>query len=87
MLEETSLTAGELVAAGAQPWPMPHQLLFGFHGRCQDLAAAAAGDDLAEIRLLTRPELHAALAERTLLVPPRRSLAGSIIRAWLAGSG
>ncbi len=83
LLEETSLRARELVAVGTQPWPMPHQLLFGFRGRCDVVGVASASDDLAEIRLLTRAELIQALADRRLMVPPRRSLAGSMIRTWL----
>ncbi len=83
-VEETGVTVSALDPIGSQPWPMPHQLLFGYAGRCEDVGAAVAQDDLAEIRLFTRDELRAVMESRELMVPPRRALAGALIRRWLA---
>lgn len=83
--EETGLEIFDLEAAGAQAWPMPHQLLFGYGSRCADVRIAAPSDDLEEVRILTRAQLREQMADRTIMIPPRRALSGQLIRAWRDG--
>jgi NAD+ diphosphatase len=85
VLEETGLVVDGLAPAGDQPWPNPHQLLVAFAGTTADVRRFRLTEELEAIRVLTRPELRAALAAGELVVPPPRSQAGVMIGAWLDG--
>jgi NAD+ diphosphatase len=82
--EETGLVVDVQTTGDMQAWPMPYQLLIGFVGRCPDVGVARAADDLAEVRVLSREQLRQHMTDRTMMVPPRRALAGALLRRWLA---
>lgn len=79
--------AGVRVAAcdyhSSQPWPFPASIMLGFTAQAED-ARIDVGPELAEARWFGADELVAGLQARTLVLPPRVSVAYRLIEHWLA---
>jgi NAD+ diphosphatase len=83
---EVSEEAGVRIARSdyhsSQPWPFPASIMVGFTAEAED-PRIVAGPELAEARWFTSEQLVAGLAARTLVVPPRLSIAYRLIEHWL----
>jgi NAD+ diphosphatase len=74
--EEVGVTVGALRYVGSQPWPFPHSLMVGFLGEWAAGEIAVDGDEIVEAGWF-EPE---ALPE----LPPRLSIARTLVEEWLA---
>jgi NAD+ diphosphatase len=81
--EETGLRATSLRYVGSQPWPMPSSLMLGFRVEA-DGDLRVDDEELIEARWFTREELNAGVASGETPVSPTLSIAGKMIRGWLA---
>lgn len=76
VLEETGLQVHNLRYHGSQSWPFPHSLMLGFRAEYLEGDLRVDEQELAEAHWF-RPD---ALP----MVPPRGSIARSLIEAWMA---
>ena len=83
--EEVGIEVQELVYAASQAWPFPAGLMIGFLAKAASLAFKVDGDEVAEARWLSRPEIK----ERyfNLETTPLRmdAIDASLLRAWAYG--
>lgn len=90
VVRETAEEAGVHVEGvrylASQPWPFPASLMLGFVARARTTDIAVDGIEIAEALWVTAPELTSALAEGTILLPPRLSIARQIIEWWAGGA-
>ena len=70
----------------SQPWPFPSSLMLGFTAQAASRQLGAGDGELAELRWMTRRDLHDGLNSGTLSLPPRFSVAFQLIHDWLERS-
>ena len=72
---------------GDQPWPFPSSLMVGFTARTRTTDLRLQESEIAEARWFTRDELVAAIADGSLVVPGRVSIARRLRRALVRRAG
>ncbi|WP_181408376.1 NAD(+) diphosphatase [Schumannella sp. 10F1B-5-1] len=88
VFEESGVRVVEPRYLGSQPWPFPASLMVGFLARVADGASVETrpdGEEILDLRWFTRAELAAAVADATLRLPGRSSIARAIIEEWYGG--
>ncbi len=87
VFEETRVRVRECRYLGTQPWPFPGALMLGFRASAEDDAPTVDGE-LEDARWFTVDEVAAALRReheddgQGILLPPRISIARSLIEHW-----
>lgn len=76
--EETNIEAGECRYLGSQPWPFPAAIMIGFHATAASTDIVCNDGELAEARWVSRDDI----ADRTVILPPRISIAYRLLEAW-----
>jgi NAD+ diphosphatase len=82
VFEEAGVRIAHSDYHSSQPWPFPASIMVGFTAQAED-PQIVIGPELAEARWFTAEQLMAGLAERTLVIPPRLSIAYRLIEHWL----
>jgi NAD+ diphosphatase len=77
--EESSVTVGDVVYRGSQPWPFPASLMLGFEARVVGGTAAVGDDELEDVRWFSRADLR----RGEPMLPPPASIAHWLITSWL----
>lgn len=67
---------------GSQPWPFPSSLMLGYHAWTEDPTTNPDGEEIAEVRWLSRDELRTACQSGEVRLPPRISIARMLIERW-----
>lgn len=80
--EEAGVVVGEVEYRGSQPWPFPASLMLAFVARATTTHAEPDGVELTDVRWFTRAELAESVAEGTVLLPMRTSVARALIEDW-----
>jgi NAD+ diphosphatase len=86
--EEVGIEVGEVRYVGSQPWPFPHSLMIGCWGEAQGEALSLDSGEIADARWFSREEVASMLANQHtsgLIVPPRISMAYTLIRGFVDG--
>jgi NAD+ diphosphatase len=83
--EEVGVRVTQVTYLGDQPWPFPSSLMVGFRARALDTDLRLQDDEIAAARWFTREELLAALADGSLVVPGRVSIARRLLEHWFGG--
>ncbi|QKE84026.1 NAD(+) diphosphatase [Arthrobacter sp. NEB 688] len=83
--EEVGLEVDDVRYLGDQPWPFPSSLMVGFTARARATDLRLQEDEIAEARWFTREELAAAVADGSVAVPGRVSIARRIVEHWYGG--
>lgn len=83
--EEVGITIGDVSYQGSQPWPFPASLMLAFVAHALTTVIMVDGVELTEARWFTRAELARAVAEGTVLLPMRTSVALALIEDWFGG--
>jgi NAD+ diphosphatase len=81
--EETGVEVADMTYLGSQPWPFPASIMVGF--RAEAVAGTEPtpdGEEIRHARWFSRDELREALADGSLLLPGRTSIARAIIEQW-----
>jgi len=84
--EEVGLEVTDVEYVGDQPWPFPTSLMVGFTARAARGGVAdlrLQQDEIADARWFTRDELRAKVADGSLGVSPRLSIARRLVERWL----
>ena len=86
--EETGVEVASVQYVSGQPWPFPAALMLGFWAFAApagDGALAPQPDELVEARWFERGELHRALNDERIDIPPPGTIGNYLIRTWLEG--
>ncbi|MEO5983625.1 MAG: NAD(+) diphosphatase [Pedococcus sp.] len=81
--EEVGLDVHGVEYLGDQTWPFPNSLMVGFTARSTTAELVLQESEIAEARWYTREELLAAVADGSLAVSPRVSIARRLVEHWL----
>jgi NAD+ diphosphatase len=87
--EEAGIDVGEVRYVGSQPWPFPHSLMIGCWGEASSDELSLDSGEIADARWFSREEVASMLANnhpRGLIVPPRISMAHTLIRGFVEGA-
>ncbi|MEM1334401.1 MAG: NAD(+) diphosphatase [Actinomycetota bacterium] len=78
--EEVGVQVDDVRYVGSQPWPFPHSLMVGF--RCDYVGGdiVCEEDEILDAKWYAKEQVRSG----EVLIPPRISIAGKIIEAWLA---
>jgi len=88
VFEESAIRADEITYLGSQPWPFPASIMISFSAIATNPDAAKAdGEEIEEIIWLTREEMCAAIADKSLTLPPGMSVARKMIEFWYEKNG
>ena len=82
--EESGLAVREINYLGSQPWPFPASIMISFEA-ITDFPEVAKpdGEEIVEIKWLSRAELKAQVADGSLSLPPTMSVSRKMIDRWL----
>ncbi len=83
--EEVGVTVTDVTYLGDQPWPFPASLMVGFTARALGTELVLQDEEIDVARWFTRDELVAAIADETVRIPPRLSIARRLIEHWFGG--
>lgn len=80
--EEVGLPVGDVLYRASQPWPFPASLMLGFVARATGVDVRPDGIEVDDARWFTRDELAAAVADGSVLLPQRASIARALVEEW-----
>ena len=83
VFEEAGIYTSQTKYLTSQPWPFPSSIMIAFEAfaeRPQD--ARPDGQEITEVRWLSRDEMKQAVASGEILLPPGISVARRMIEAW-----
>jgi len=84
VFEEVGIRVDDVQYVASQPWPFPSSLMLAFTAHATTTQLDVDGLEIAEARWFTRDELRAAIADQTLRLPMRSSVAFYLIDGWLS---
>jgi NAD+ diphosphatase len=83
VFEESGIKLEYITYLGSQPWPFPASIMISFSAIATNPDEAIPdGEEIEEIRWLSRQELRAAIADESLTLPPIMSVARKMIEFW-----
>ena len=84
VFEESGVLVREINYLGSQPWPFPASIMISFEAITDSPDSARPdGEEIVEIKWLTRADLNAEVAAGTLSLPPGMSVSRKMIDRWL----
>lgn len=84
--EEVGVIIHAVRYQGSQPWPFPSSLMLVFEADAEATPLSVDGEELAEARWFSRPELSRGFESGAIVVPPPITASHFLIRSWLEGS-
>ena len=88
VFEESAIRVDSITYLGSQPWPFPASIMISFSAIATNPDEAKAdGEEIEEIRWLTREEMREAIANKSLTLPPGMSVARKMIEFWYEKNG
>ncbi len=88
VFEESAIRVDSITYLGSQPWPFPASIMISFSAVATNPNEAKAdGEEIEEIRWLTREEMREAIADKSLTLPPGMSVARKMIEFWYEKNG
>lgn len=85
VFEEVGVVVDEVRYVESQPWPFPSSLMVAFTAHAASSDFVIDGTEISEARWFTREELAACVAEGSLGLPMRSSVAFRLIDGWYGG--
>lgn len=80
--EEVGVTVEEVTYLGDQPWPFPSSLMVGFTARAVTTELTLQESEIEAARWFTRDELTQSVADGSLRISHRISIARRLIEHW-----
>ena len=88
VFEESAIKLDEITYLGSQPWPFPASIMISFSATATNPDFAEAdGEEIEEVRWLTREEMRESIADGSLTLPPTMSVARKMIEFWYEKNG
>ena len=86
VFEEVGVRVDDVRYVASQPWPFPSSLMLAFTARALTTELDVDGVEITEAHWFTRDELTAAIADGSLKLPMRASVAFYLINGWLSAT-
>lgn len=83
--EEVGIAVDDVVQLGDQPWPFPNGIMIGFTARAHTGELTLQAEEILSARWFTRDELDHALADGSVEIAGRISIARRLIEHWYGG--
>jgi len=80
--EEAGVTVDRMRYLGSQPWPFPASLMLAFEAHAITTDIVVDGVEIVEAGWYGRDDLARAVADGTVLLPPRVSIARQMLQRW-----
>jgi NAD+ diphosphatase len=81
--EESGVVVHSIRYLGSQPWPFPASIMVAFEATTSDVSTTRAdGEEITEIRWVSRNELKSAVQTGEISLPPPISVARRMIEFW-----
>lgn len=80
--EEVGVLVDDVTYCDSQPWPFPASLMLGFTARARSGDLRVDADEIVEAEWYTRERLAAAVADGSLGLPGRLSIARRLLELW-----
>ena len=88
VFEESGIKLGEITYLGSQPWPFPASIMISFSAIATNPDDAIPdGEEIEEIRWLSRDQMRDSIADESLTLPPNMSVARKMIEFWYENEG
>lgn len=88
LAEESGVRLRSMRYVGSQPWPYPRSLMIGFRAVAADERTRPDGDEIVDVRWLTRAEIGSALqGEGPVGLPGPASIARRLVVDWYEEHG
>ena len=88
VFEESGIKLGEITYLGSQPWPFPASIMISFSAIATNPDDAIPdGEEIEEIRWLSRDQMRESIADESLTLPPNMSVARKMIEFWYENEG
>ena len=86
VFEEAGVYCNDINYLRSQAWPFPASIMIAFEAITDHPENARPdGEEITEVRWLTRDEMKKAVASSDILLPPSISVARKMITAWYVG--
>ena len=86
VFEEAGVYCNDINYLRSQAWPFPASIMIAFEAITDHPDNARPdGEEITEVRWLSREEIKKAVAENDILLPPTISVARKMITAWYVG--
>ena len=83
VFEESGIKLEEITYLGSQPWPFPASIMISFSAIATNPDDAIPdGEEIEEIRWLSRDQMRESIADESLTLPPNMSVARKMIEFW-----
>jgi NAD+ diphosphatase len=83
VFEESGIKLEEITYLGSQPWPFPASIMISFSAIATNPDDAIPdGEEIEEIRWLSRNQMRESIADESLTLPPNMSVARKMIEFW-----
>jgi NAD+ diphosphatase len=84
--EESGLVVTDISYLKSQPWPFPNSIMLAFEAFTDNPELAKPdGVEIVDLKWFSKAELKSAIADGTLNIPPKSTVSGKMIEAWLNG--
>jgi NAD+ diphosphatase len=84
VFEESGVPLREINYLGSQPWPFPASIMISFEAITDSPESARPdGEEIVEIKWLSRAELNEQVSAGSLSLPPTMSVSRKMIDRWL----
>lgn len=83
--EEVGIEVTDVVQLGDQPWPFPNGIMVGFTARATGTGLTLQDEEISSARWFSRGELLAAIADGSVEIAGRISIARRLIEHWFGG--
>ena len=85
VFEEVGVRVGDVRYVASQPWPFPSSLMLAFTAKATTTELTIDAEEIADARWFSRAELRTAIADGSLRLPMRASVAFYLIDGWFGG--
>jgi NAD+ diphosphatase len=84
--EESNLSVTEVKYLKSQPWPFPNSIMLAFEAFTDAPENAKPdGIEIVDLKWFSKTELLDAIKDGSLNIPPKTTVSGKMIEAWLNG--
>ena len=86
VFEESGLKVTDIKYLKSQPWPFPNSIMLAFEAFTDEPESAKPdGVEIVDLKWFSKTELLDAMKDGTLNIPPKTTVSGKMIEAWLNG--
>ena len=84
--EESNLVVSDIKYLKSQPWPFPNSIMLAFEAFTDSPDKAKPdGAEIVDLKWFSKQELLDAIKSGSLNIPPKTTVSGKMIEAWLNG--